>query len=942
MPPSSGPGEIKPLIRFRLLGRVRAEGATGPVQIGGATARAVLALLLVRGDAGASTEEIIAGVWGGPGGATRDSVYHYLSGLRRALLPTDAVLETRQPRYRLMVSADAVDWHRFRRLAAAARRTRENGDPALASALLREAIDLWDGPSLADVGSRLDQLRRDMDGQRRAAIETLASVEADRGHYDEVVALLQDELPAGPVRERAAALMIDALTAMGRRDDAGEVYRLTRARLIGEQGLEPGSQLEEAHHRALHGAAPAPGSSGTVLVPISGLPRLDPFFTGRGRELGIVTKSLRAGGGQTLCVVYGMAGLGKTALAVRAVHALADEFADGTIFLDLHGYTEDRTALPAAEALDRLLRRMRVDAAAIPADFDERAAQYRDLLASRRMLIVLDNARNAAQVAPLLPSTGRCAVIVTSRRRLAALDDALVLRLGLPAHQEAVQMFRAVAGPGRLRGEPGTDLLIGGIVDLCGRLPLAIRIAAAQYRDGSPRSLAGLAEKLADEDDRLAELDDGDRSVEASFQVSLRDLSPPVAHTFARLALDPGADFDAFAAAALADVPVGQAGRQLGVLADRHLLTEHAPGRYRFHDLIGVFARKHTLHAVRADERTAALQRLADYFLRTAEAADKRITPHRYRVPIQVLGRSTARPPLPDYHAALAWLTAEQGNLADTCIAAGAAGFDVVCWQLAHLLRGYYFLVKSGPPWIATHEAALAAARRCGDVRAEAMIVNNLGLAHFERGAPGLAADYYRRARSLFAKTADAHGEITARANLAWLLLGENRFADFLAEMRPVLDFYRDNGSERNAAITLRGIGLAEAELGRFEQSAADLRQALEVFTGLGSRLDVAMTWNGLGETYQRAGDTRQAAAAFAQALATSGQSGSEYEQARARHRLGQLAAAAGDPIAAREHWTLALRQYRQLGVPSAAQVQRELDDLTGIADVQVDSHMTR
>ena len=912
---------------FRLLGHVRAENGTGPVEIPGATARAVLALLLVRGQAGASTDEIISAVWGSPGGATRDSVYHYLSALRRSLAATDAALESRQSRYRLVVEADSVDWHRFRHLVIEARAARDGRDLARAGTVFRQALALWTGPPLADVGGRLPGIRRDMAEQRRAAVETLAAIEASQGHFDDVVSLLSDELAAGPVREHGAALMIDAFSALGRRDDAGKVYRLTRARLATEQGLEPGAQLEAAHRRTLDGVAPA--SAVTLSVPISGMPRLDPHFAGRGRELAMLTEALAAGS-RSLCVIYGMGGSGKTALAVRAAHALAEPFADGVIFLDLHGYTDQRAALTATQALDRLLRRMRVDGASIPADFDERSALFRDLLTGRRLLLVLDNVYDAAQIVPLLPDAAGCAVILTSRRRLAALDDALALPLGLLAQDEAAELFRSVAGHHRLREEPDSDRTLARVVERCGWLPLAVRIAAARYRDRSQRSLTDLEEKLSDEDERLTELDDGDRSVAASFRVSLQDLPPPLTRTFALLAADPGADFDALAVAALADLPPSLAARHLGQLADRHLILEHAQGRYCFHDIIGVFARKHAQESIPLQERTAALGRLTDYFLRAADAADSLITPYRHRVPLRVLDRPAVLPALGGYDEAFAWLSAEHGNLADTCTAAGAAGFDAPCWQLAYALRGYYFLSKSWQPWMATYEVARAAARRCEDVHAEALIVNNLGLAHLERGAMDVAAAYYRQAWELFAAVPDPHGVNTARANIAWLLLDERKFTEFLTEMRPVLDFYTAHGAERNAAITLRGIGLAEAELGLVTESVASLHRALDVFTRLELRLDIAMTWNGLGETYQRAGDDQRAAAAFAKALATSGHSGSDYETARAHYRLRQLAVQAGDRDSAREHLIQAHDRYHQLDVPQAALARRELEELAG------------
>jgi DNA-binding SARP family transcriptional activator/tetratricopeptide (TPR) repeat protein len=904
---------------------VRADSATGPIEVAGATARAVLALLLVRGQLGASTDEVIAAVWGTPGGATRDSVYHYLSALRRSLTVTGTMIEARQSRYRLITDPESVDWHRFRKLVVQARAASDGGDAPGAATLLRQALALWTGPPLADIGDRLTRIRQDMAEQRRAAVENLAAIESSQGRFDDVVGLLRDELADGPVRERTAALTIDALTALGRRDDAGEVYRKTRSRLASEQGLEPGEQLEAAHRRALEGITP--GSVTVSAVPISGLPRLDRHFTGREDELEMLTATLSAGG-RPLCAIYGMGGSGKTALAIRAVHLLSDVFADGVIFLDLHGYTEIRATLTAAEALDRLLRRMRVDGRRIPADFDERGALLRDLVTGRRMLFVLDNAYDAAQVTPLLPDADGCAVIVTSRRRLASLDDAIAVPLELLAEEEAAELFRSVAGQGRVRAEPGSDQTLARIVERCGRLPLAVRIAAARYREPNQRSLADLEEKLSDEEERLTELDDGDRSVAASFRVSLNDLTAELKCTFALLAVDPGTDFDALAVAAITDLPPNRAARQLAQLADRHLIIEHAPGRYRFHDLIGVFARQHVLKSISAQDRGAALHRLADYLLRSADAADSLITPSRYRVPLELLDRTVVLPSFGDYDEAFVWLSAEQGNLADTCLAAGAADLDAPCWQLAYTMRGFYFLTKNWQPWIKTYEVARIAAKRCGDARAEALIVNNLGLAHSERGARDVAAACYQQALELFAAVKDPYGENTARANSAWLLLRGGNFAEFLTQMRPVHDFYIEHGAERNAAITQRGIGRAESELGLVGESVASLRQALGVFTRLELRLDIAMTWNRLGETYQRAGDDRRAAEAYAAALAASRQCGSDYEKARAHHRLGQLAVRAGDHEAARDHLMQAHDRYRELRVPHAAVARRELEDL--------------
>lgn len=919
-------------LRFTVLGPVRVLADEGPIDVGGATARAVLALLLVRGEAGVSLEEVISSVWA-PGGATRDSAYHYLSALRRILNRTQvgAVLESRRPRYRLLADPDAVDWHRFRKLGEQARAARDRRAPQQAAMLLRSALDLWRGDPLSDVGDRLGPLRRDMAEQRVVAIETLAQVEAQQGHPDEVARLLLDDVASGPLREGSAALLIDALTALGRRDDAGEVYRRARRRLADEQGLEPGAQLVAAHQRALQstgaaisGYAPAAPAANSDR-PISGLPRPDGHFTDRTQEIRQVLDAIGTPSAAPFCVIYGMGGSGKTALAVRAAHALEDSFPDGVIFLDLHGYTEQRSALTAAETLDRLVRRMRVDAAAIPADPDELAAYYHDLLDGRRLLLVLDNAHDAAQVRPVLPRPGGCAAIVTSRRRMSALDDSLLVQLDVLAPHDAMELFRAVAGANRLREESGGEDTLRRVVDLCGRLPLAIRIAAARYRAVQGYSLMELEARLSVESDRFGELDDDDRSVAASFRVSLNDLPDEVARTFTLLGLHLGASFDAYSTAAVADISEREAARHLRQLADWHLVLDAGSGRFQFHDLVAAFARQRGSVTVSEAERAAALRRLADYFLRTADLADRQITPQRYRVPLDLLDRPTAVPPLPDYDTALRWLAIENGNLLQVCLGAGSAGFDQACWQLAYTLRGYYYLTKRWQPWTATHEVALAAARRCGDRRAEAMIANNLGLAHLERQATQSAAGYYEQARELFTAVGDAHGEHTARANLAWLHYERRDYQSFLDEMRPVYDFYRRERSERNAAITLRGIGLAEAELGRTSEAIADLQAALEVFERFDLRMDAAMAFNALGETYQRTGDVGRATEALNRAIVISQGSGSTYEQARAHHRLGELADGTGNTNEARRQWNLALEGYHALRAPQAAQIRARL-----------------
>jgi tetratricopeptide (TPR) repeat protein len=462
------------------------------------------------------------------------------------------------------------------------------------------------------------------------------------------------------------------------------------------------------------------------------------------------------------------------------------------------------------------------------------------------------------------------------------------------------------------------------VVERCGRLPLAIRIAAARHRAGHTPTLTELEARLSDAHTTLAELSDGDRSVAASFQVSLAGLPAPTRRFFALLAVHPGADIDLSAAAALAGEDRPATVGHLARLVDLHLLTEHPRRRYRRHDLVAAFAREYARAVTTDAERAAALGRVIDHYVDAVDRADRLITPDRYRIARTGPGaeRTDDRPAPADYDAALDWFTLEQANLADACFAAAAAGRDAACWQLAHGLRGFYFLTKDLQPWIATHECALAAARRDGHRRAEAMTANNLGLALAERRRFDVAAGLYQDALRIFTEAGDEPGEYTARASLAWLHFTAGRPAEFLRDIGPVLAYYERTGSQRNAATVRRGIGLAEAELGRTKEAVAHLTRAHAVFVDLGLRLDIAMTLNGLGDAYRQGGAPAEAVAAYTAALAAGAACGSVYEQARARHRLGQLALAAGRTEPARDHLTRALADYRRLGVARADEVE--------------------
>jgi tetratricopeptide (TPR) repeat protein len=676
------------------------------------------------------------------------------------------------------------------------------------------------------------------------------------------------------------------------------------------------------------------GESRPATTSIVDLPRQPAYFTGRDGELDQLLAALRPpGGGKRAaappCVIHGMAGVGKTALAVHAAAEIADVFADGCLFIDLHGYSDISSPVPAADALDRLLRRLGVPGTRIPRHVDDRSALYRRVLAGRRVLVVLDNARSAAHVRPLLPNGPGCGVLITSRDRLIALDDAQLFFLDVLSEADAMTLFTSVVGPERLQPAATSDKT-SRIVHQCGRLPLAVRIAAARYRASRMQTLHDLVRRLDDEHRRLPELDDGERSVAASLAVSYIDLRPPERKIFALLAIHPGADFDAHAVAALAGSPTPAVERSLYHLTDRSLLIQHTHDRYRFHDLVRTFAHQHALPDIQQHSQSSARRRLIDYYLHVAEQADVLITPHRHRIRLDIKRTPLTTPDLDTYDDALAWLATELPNLIDACRIAATHGLHAQCWQLAYTLRGFFFLTKRWDPWQESHELALAATRRLGDRRAAAMTLNSLGLAAIEQGHLDTAADCYQQALCLFQEVGDPHGEHTALANHAWILYYQQRYTDFLRDSRRALAFYERDGNHRNAAITLRGIALAEIELGQPTDAIRHLKTALGVFDQLGLRLDATMALNGLGEANARAGDPQLAVDWHRRAARSAQECGSTFESARAHHRLGQLAADGPNPDTglARHHLTQALTQYETLGAPQVAEVRATLADL--------------
>ncbi|WP_431880362.1 BTAD domain-containing putative transcriptional regulator [Micromonospora marina] len=940
-------------MRFGILGPLRVGGGEATVTAG--RDRTVLAMLLLRPGRVVPVEELVDAVWEErPPATARTQLQICVSRLRQRFaalgLPADTIV-TDPAGYGIRIEPDDLDAEVFAGTVETARRNAAAGRLIEARQHYREALALWRGPALAGIPARTVRLRAQaLDEQRLAVLEDCVDIELRLRMAPDLVDELTEAVERNPLRERLRGQLMLALSAVGRQADALAVYREGRRIYAEELGIEPGAALQELHQRVLAGDLALGGPESRATAPVRALPRAISDFTGRQQTVARLVREVEEEGIRVQ-LIDGMAGSGKTTLAVQVATAVADRFPDAQLFVDLHGHSE-RSPVPTTAAVATLLRQLGVPPERVPIDLAGRLAMWRSELADRRAVVVLDNAADAGQVAPLLPNGPDCLVLITSRRRLVGLDSGRPSSLPVLDSDEAVELLARVAGAERVTAEPEAA---AEVARRCGHLPLALRLAGARLAHRPRWRVADLAERLAGASEPLAELAAGERSVARAFALSYEQVSPVAQRVFRLLGLYPGQSIDNRVPAALADLLLPQAQDALDELVDAHLVEEVEPGRYQLHDLIREYAR--TLGAGRetADERRAAVGRLVDFHLQVTASIGRSLETGAEQSLFDL--PEPARPDLVAAAAGLgrAWLEENRSTLTALVRFAENEGFLRQSWQLARVAWVSNFYGGHLDDLIETHQIGLRAAERLGDEEAVATLLNYLASADYRRAR---FAEAIRRLEAVVGiyRRLDRPGELrkvlgnlgTAYAvdgqhqrgvellnesaaiarrsgesswlanmlnNLSFTLISHGRYDEALRMCRNQLAVSRQAGDLRQLGNAIGHLSMARHRRGEHGPARRLLRAGLGLKRRVGNRYGEGELLNELGMMEREEGRPEQAAALHREALVAMTDAGDLVGQCASRNLLARAIFDQGDVASALDLHRRVLADAERLGL---------------------------
>ncbi|WP_236005361.1 AfsR/SARP family transcriptional regulator [Amycolatopsis pittospori] len=927
-------------LRFEVLGPLRAWQGETRLDLGPVRQQAVLAALLLRPDVTVSQYELTDGLWERPPESNVLPVY--VRRLRQCLdtsgqRPRDSVIVSDRGGYRFASGDVHLDVTRLDEVAAAADAAEETGDLVTAVDTFADALRLFHGEPLTGLpGAFVQGERRRLEERKLLLLRRKLRVQLKLGRFDEVIGELSALVAADPPSEPLAALLMRALYGGGRQAEALEVFTDVRERLVEQLGVEPGEELRQVQEAVLRGEDAVPGVARRREQPRrirNELPAINGELEGRDRELALLIES---GDPSTVSVdaVDGVPGAGKTTLAVRAAHLLCESYPDGALFVDLHGYTEGREPVTPERALRRLLRAVGVEDGAMPDDLDELAASWRAATAQLRLLLVLDNAESAGQVRSLLPAGPGSRVLVTSRRRLSGLDADRRVSLGALGLEAAERLLGRIVGTPRAEGE---RFAVRALAGLCGRLPLALRIAGARLQNRPMWTFKDLVDRMSDDERRLGELTAEDRSVEVALRLSYEQLRPAEQRTFGMLGLSPTSEFDRLSVAALLDCSLTEAERHLESLVDASLLQEPASGRYRLHDLVAVYARRLAGQET-ADVVEAARKRVYGLYLSAARRASEWGVA---RFPVETEGG-----PFTGQRDASAWLDAA-GDLTEVVTQAAEAGLDDIACSIAEALVDYlarqqryhesraalqvalplaeqaadermvsslrfclgYAYAMQGQldrarGWF---DEALLAGQSSGDRGVEARALGGLTMADLIAGRHDAAIRGMRQVMVLADEVGDGWLAERALSALGYLAYLRGEHEDALVHLGRARELSEEIGSVGMLARVLCHSGTVRLEIGRAAEAALDLRRAAELAEETTDGLLMATSLSRLGTAEFELGNLEKAFDLQRRALAAVTEETIVGMESEIRNRLGRIHLAAGDPAGAREQfeWVL-------------------------------------